>query len=240
LPDGRFACVQFPRDEGVEHRKRIFALVGVRDEKPALSKRAYETSEQAIADKERELKMKATRRDFYNLRFLVVRFDPKKGKKEFRPFYWSDEGWICSDPPEKLPLFNLGPLRERPTDRVYLVEGEKCVCELRDKLGLLAITSAHGAKAVHKTDWTPLAGRKVVILPDLDRPGEDYAHKAADMLLSLEPPARIKIVQLPDLPSGDDCIDWLQGRNGESSEDTIAHLETLVAAAAEEKKSCLI
>ena len=28
---GAFACVQFPGDEGKEHRKRIFALVGVRD-----------------------------------------------------------------------------------------------------------------------------------------------------------------------------------------------------------------
>jgi hypothetical protein len=141
------------------------------------------------------------------------------------------------DPPEKLPLFNLEQLRERPTDRVYLVEGEKCVCELRDKLGLLVTTSAHGAKAPHKTDWTRLAGRKVVILPDADNDGKAYASKAERTLLQLEPPARIKIVQLPDVPAKGDCVDWLQSRNGQSQEDTIAQLEALIAAAAEEKET---
>jgi hypothetical protein len=37
-PSGKFGCIQFPGDQGIEHRKRIFALVGVRDEKPARSK----------------------------------------------------------------------------------------------------------------------------------------------------------------------------------------------------------
>ena len=221
-PDGRFTCIQFPGDEGKEHRKRIFELVGLR---------GYETLDHAIAAQELRLKLKATRRDSYNDQFVIVRFDDqKKGKKEFRPFHLSNSLWLVKDPPGKLPLFNLAQLRKRRTEEVYLVEGEKCARALSDELGLLAITSAHGAKAPYKTDWNPLAGRKVVILPDNDDEGEGYASKAANALSNLEQPARIKIVRLPDLPPKGDCFDWVQSRNGQSREDTIVELRALVAA----------
>jgi len=229
-PSGKFACVQFQGDEGKEHRKRIFELVGVKPSK----QRAYETLDRAIANQQLKLRMKATRRDSYNAKFVMVRFDPEKGKKEFRPFYLSNDGWIVKDPPGKLPFFNLAQLRERQTERVYLVEGEKCVCELRDKLGLLAVTSAHGAESVHKTDWTPMAGREVVISPDNDDDGRSYAQKATNALLNQEPPARVKIVELPGLPPKGDCVDWLQSRNGQSREDIVQQLEVLVAATPEQ------
>ena len=222
---GKFACVQFPGTEGKEHRKRIFELVGVK---------GYETIEEAIAATQRWLKLKATRRDPYNERFVMVRFDgPQQGKKEFRPFHLSNSCWLMGDPQGKLPLFNLAQLQKRPTEKVHLVEGEKCACAFRDELGLLAITSAHGAKSVDRTDWTPLSGRKVVILPDNDDEGEGYASKAANALLNLEQPARIKIVRIPDLPPKGDCVDWLQSRNGQPQEDTIAQLRALVDAASE-------
>ena len=44
-PSGAFACVQFPGDEGIEHRKRIFALVGVRNE---TGPRTFPTLDDAI------------------------------------------------------------------------------------------------------------------------------------------------------------------------------------------------
>jgi putative DNA primase/helicase len=198
------------------------------------SKRTFPTLEEAIADQESYLKMVATRRDWYNARFVVVRFDPEKGKKVFRPFHLSNDGWIVKDPAGKLPLFNCEELRKRPAEEVYLVEGEKCVCALRDQLGLLAITSAHGAESVHKTDWAPLAGRKVVALPDADDEGERYASKAANALLNLKQPATVKIVQLPGLPPKGDCVDWLQSRNGQSPEQIKGQLEALVAATPEQ------
>ena len=88
------------------------------------SRRRYETLEQAIADQELKLKMKATRRDHYNHRFVVVRFDSENGEKEFRPFYLSNDGWIVKDPPGKLPLFDLEELRKRPDERVYSSKGK--------------------------------------------------------------------------------------------------------------------
>ena len=134
------------------------------------SKRTFPTLEDAI-HAVRPPKMLVTRREAYRdangiVRLVVVRFDGKEGK-EFRPFHQTSDGWVIADPPGKLPLLDLPELvrqdlnRESSSETVFVPEGEKCVRELRDKLGLLATTSAHGAKAPYKTDWTPLVGRPV-------------------------------------------------------------------------------
>jgi hypothetical protein len=48
--NGRFGCVQFPRETGLEHRKRIFELVGVPDHKP-VSAKAFDWSRCVAAEK---------------------------------------------------------------------------------------------------------------------------------------------------------------------------------------------
>jgi putative DNA primase/helicase len=164
------------------------------------------------------------RRDWYHDRngkehFVVVRFDGKECK-DFRPFYQTADGWVIGDPPGKLPLFDLPKLvrpdlnRESSSEPVFVPEGEKCVCELRDKLGLLATTSSHGAESPHKSDWEPLAARNVVILADNDSPGQEYAQKVAALLLQLSPQPKVKIVELPELPPAGDCVQWIAARNG--------------------------
>ena len=223
--NGKFGCVQFPKDQGVEHRKRIFELVGIKDqptEKKPNRPRVFATLEDAIRFQMSELKMFVTRRDTYNKDFVVVRFDKLNNPKdkEFRPFHRnSSAGWIVKDPPGKLPLFNLPELLARPNELLFVPEGEKCVCALSE-LGLLAITSAHGAKSADKTDWQPLAGREVVILPDNDAEGRGYAQTVAGILNQLSPSAVVKIVELPDLPMAGDCVDWLA--NGGDAEALIA------------------
>jgi hypothetical protein len=195
------------------------------------STRTFRTLDDAIALAERVLKMRATRRDSYhncdgNEHFGVVRFDGDKGK-EFRPFHQNASGWSMSDPPRKLPLFRLPALLARSRELVFVVEGEKCVCEL-ETLGLPVTTSAHGAKSVHKTDWQPLAGRKVVILPDNDTEGRAYAQTITEILIRLSPAAVIKIVELPGLPPKGDCVDWLEARDAQTPEDITAELLDIV------------
>ena len=82
------------------------------------------------------------------------------------------------------PLYRLVELLAS-SGRVYVVEGEKAADAVAS-LGLVATTSAGGAKAAAKTDWSPLAGRKVVILPDNDAPGEAYAAEIVRLLSSLK------------------------------------------------------
>jgi putative DNA primase/helicase len=103
----------------------------------------------------------------------VYRYDPPTGK-EYRPWDVRARMWRAPDP---RPLYNLPALAK--AHEVVLVEGEKCADALIG-IGITATTAMNGARApVDKTDWTPLAGKAVVIWPDRDAPGWDYAENAA-------------------------------------------------------------
>lgn len=141
--------------------------------------------------------------------FVVVRFNLPGGGKEFRPVHLDADGWHVGDPEGTLPLFGVREIAV--VDRVVVVEGELCV-EAARSIGLSATTSAHGSSAPGKTDWTPLAGREVTILPDNDKAGRNYAESVARILTGLHPPARVKIVELPNLPAKGDIVDWLATR----------------------------
>jgi Family of unknown function (DUF5906) len=233
LEDGRFGCVQFRGPDGKQHRKRIFELARMRDKKPGRNTNGqhngeWPTLDQAIANAEHRLRMHATRRDWYhdcdgNKHFIIVRFDGPQGKA-YRPFHQNSSGWIMKDPLGKLPLFGLHELIARKHERVFIVEGEKNACDLAT-LGLLVTTSAHGAKCAQKTDWEPLAGRDVVILPDNDEDGQLYPQTIAQILSGLSPAATVQIVNLPDLPPKGDCSDWLERRDAQLPEDIQAELE---------------
>lgn len=142
----------------------------------------------------------------------TYRFDYKdedgKDKKQFRPVHPGSDGWHLGDPPGPLPLYNLPYL---DTDHlVIVVEGEKCA-DLVKGLGLVATTSSHGAQAPEKTDWSPLAGKTVCIVPDHDEPGEGYAQAVGRLLWGLEPRPEIRILRTPGNPdTGDDIEQWLQ------------------------------
>src|SRR5262249_29303755 len=105
--------------------------------------------------------------------------------------------------------------------------------------GLLTTTSPHGAQAADRADWTPLAGRDVLILPDNDAPGESYAGHVAALLHGLSPPARVKIVRLPGLPAGGDLVEYIadQRAGGLDAAAIRAAIDQLAAAVEEVKPS---
>ena len=110
---------------------------------------------------------------------VVYRYDPPGRKKEFRPW---DARRRKTAPPDPRPLYNQPGISNAA--QVVLVEGEKCAQALIDA-GITATTAMHGANApVEKTDWSPLAGRAVLIWPDRDKPGWEYATLAAQAILS--------------------------------------------------------
>ncbi|MCK4125806.1 hypothetical protein HFK83_26135, partial [Ralstonia pseudosolanacearum] len=110
---------------------------------------------------------------------VVYRYDPPGRGKEFRPW---DAKRRKMAPPEPRPLYNQPGLAT--STQVVLVEGEKCAQALIDA-GIVATTAMHGANApVEKTDWSPLAGKAVLIWPDRDKPGWEYAANAAQAILS--------------------------------------------------------
>ena len=135
---------------------------------------------------------------------VVYRYDPPGGKKEFRP--WDAKRRKLA-PPDPRPLYNQPGMVS--AQQVILVEGEKCAQALIEA-GHCATTAMHGAKApVDKTDWSPLAGKAVLIWPDKDKPGWAYAEAAAKAAL-VAGSATCEILMPPDTkPEGWDAFDGI-------------------------------
>ena len=135
---------------------------------------------------------------------VVYRFDPPGRRKEFRPW---DAKRRKMAPPDPRPLYNQPGMKDAA--QVVLVEGEKCAQALIEA-GVVATTAMHGANApVEKTDWSPLNGKAVLIWPDRDKPGWEYAAQAAQAALAAG--ARTcHILYPPDqAPEGWDAADAL-------------------------------
>ena len=180
------------------------------DGKPAGA--TYETANAAVAVLEqRHGKRSAlwTYHDAHAEPFgLIVRWDKPKGK-EIRPVARRGDRWIIGGMPEPRPLYRLPDLAG--ADRVYICEGEKAADSARS-IGLTATTSAHGSQSPEQTDWSLLAGKQCVILPDHDDPGGKYADTVAAILAKLTPAAVVKVVDLPDLPDHGDIADWVEAQ----------------------------
>ncbi|MDP1637904.1 MAG: DUF3631 domain-containing protein [Candidatus Nitrotoga sp.] len=139
---------------------------------------------------------------------------PDTGEKWIRPLRRDVSGvWCELKAPEfegGAPLYNLHQLSDpaRQSERVILVEGEYKV----DMLALRGInaTTSGGAQSVDTTDWQPLAGRNVLIWPDNDKAGFDYAQQAADKLKALGCEIAFIDVAALKLPIKGDCVDWLK------------------------------
>lgn len=114
--------------------------------------------------------------------FYIVRWDFIRGnqqKKETRPYSFNiqKKEWRSNNSyPTPYPLYNLLELVSRPNASVLIVEGEKTV-EAAKRLfpDFVVVTSCGGANATKKTDWSTLEGRDIIIAPDNDKAGEDYA-----------------------------------------------------------------
>lgn len=175
------------------------------------SRTIYETAEEAFAAAGRQANGQfVSAWQYPGDSFRVARFALAGGGKTFRPIHRlmsrGAAGWSIGDPAGLLPLYRGDTIGD--VGPVVNVEGEKCA-DAAASVGLAAVTSAHGAKSAGKSDWQPLAGREVIILPDNDDSGRQYAQEVATILNALTPPAVVKIVELPGLADGGDIADWI-------------------------------
>lgn len=142
---------------------------------------------------------------------VVARWDAAFGSKTIRPLALFGGAWQCKAMPDRRPLYRL-PSVIAAGDTIVVVEGEKCVDALAG-IGVNATTSSMGAEAAGKSDWSPLAGKQVVIMPDHDAAGAKYASDVA-RLAQAAGVASISVVQLADhwkeCPEGGDVADWIQ------------------------------
>lgn len=117
---------------------------------------------------------------------FVFRFDPPAGRKFFIPQTWSQKkGWVWEAPPEPRVLYNLPRLLANPGAQVVVCEGEKAADSAARLLPeAVAVTSMNGAQSAGKTDFSPLAGRRVAVWPDYDESGASFAAKVVDLARS--------------------------------------------------------
>ncbi|WP_196297730.1 phage/plasmid primase, P4 family, partial [Xanthomonas albilineans] len=133
---------------------------------------------------------------------IVYRYDPHGRKKQYRP--WDAKRGKMT-PPDPRPLYNQPGLVT--ASQVVLVEGEKCAQALIG-IGVVATTAMNGANApINKTDWSPLAGKSVLIWPDRDPPGWDYANRASQAILGAGATTVAILVPPDDKPEGWDAAD---------------------------------
>ncbi len=141
-------------------------------------------------------------------------------KKLIRPFHAIQGGFTLGDPAGPLSLYSTRDMTVGKDDIIYVVEGEKCV-DAMGQMGLPAVTSAHGAKSATKSDWTPLKGRKINIIPDNDDPGMKYAEEVRTILEELDCSVRVLTPYLPAATKGFDVADWLEFETPEAIKEKI-------------------
>lgn len=177
----------------------------------------------------------------------VCRFRTSDGGKEVLPLTFcvaevtGKRDWRWQQWTEPRPMYGLDRLAGQPDAPVVLVEGEKCADAPVELLPATVWASwPGGGKAVDKVDWSPLAGRDVVLWPDCDaqrekltkdekdagidaaskpllpaakQPGIAAMEKIAAHLLALQPPARVRLVEVPEpgeVPGGWDVDDVVE------------------------------
>lgn len=148
--------------------------------------------------------------------------NPKGIRKAFLPYTYLQQAdgtarWVTTALPAPRPLYGLSALANRPEAPVMVVEGEKCADAAADAFpDAVVVTWQGGSSGVGKIDFSPLAGRNVVLLPDNDEPGAK-AMSAVSLQLSdlgvkdvgLLDMERIATSAMNDAPKGCDIVDAL-------------------------------
>ncbi len=120
----------------------------------------------------------------------VLRNDLPDGAKETPMVCWvrlpsGEECWSRFPFPRPRPLYIGGGADRLRDGQVVVVEGEKCADAMVRATGRQAVAWAGGTFGVEHADWSPLAGRSVVIWPDADKPGLGTAEKIGGKLAAI-------------------------------------------------------
>lgn len=171
----------------------------------------------------------------------VHRFVTSTGGKEVLPCVWSRHPtrglawrWRAFGAPR--PLYARDVLTRLAQRDVLLVEGEKCADAAQRALGTeYAVTTwPGGCKALDKADWSPLAGRRVILWPDCDaklakdsalvlpeeqQPGMRAMEAIAQRLLALGCTVHVVSIPAPGArPDGWDVADLVAAAAGRAGE----------------------
>ena len=155
--------------------------------------------------------------------YRVERYErPEHGWKSFRPYLPGNKRAGLGK--QRRVLYRLPSVIEHARDGgvLFVVEGEKDVHTLENH-GFTATTS--GSSDTWKdrfSEW--VSGAKVVVIPDNDESGRDYAK---DVARSCRQTAEwVRVLHLEDVPSGGDVTDWFaRGHERDELADAVEETE---------------
>lgn len=160
--------------------------------------------------------------------FYVARYETPNGKV-IRPWSWdANQGkWIAKGYPDPRPLYGLEILAGS-TRPVLVVEGEKKCEAARTLAGHVydVVAWPNGVQAIHKTDWNPLRGRKLLLWPDADRhvdkvTGQVKPYEEQPGPLAMAKIAALHVEQCPEIKTINVGID-LERKDGWDAADALA------------------
>lgn len=126
--------------------------------------------------------------------------------KKFTQARKVDGGWVNRN--EGIcPIYRLPQVVNAKT--VIVCEGEKCA-DCFAYLGYTATTSPMGAGKAGKADWSPVAGKKIIIWPDNDDVGAKHGEDLREILEGLDCAISVVDVSTLNLPEGGDIANLLR------------------------------
>ena len=148
------------------------------------------------------------------VRYQVERYEmrdpshPAYGEKQFLQRVPGKKGGPSKHNIKRVP-YRLPEVLEAIEDGtpIFFCEGEKVV-QAAEGLGFVATCSAGGANTHFDSVYDELESAKVLILPDNDGPGREYARSVAEKLLGRA--ELVKIVDLPGLDAKEDLVEWIE------------------------------
>ncbi len=163
--------------------------------------------------------------------FIVFRLEGPDGKS-YRPAYPTASGYVLQAPPKPWCLYRRDGIVG--SDTIVVVEGEKCADALA-AFSIAGTTAPFGAGKGEHADWTPLAGKNVILWPDNDAPGRSHMRQVHELLATLEPQPRVAMIEPKNLDLGDkedsaDLIDQLR-TIGRSDVEIEMELRRIIAGA---------
>lgn len=118
-------------------------------------------------------------------------------RKVTLPWYWTGKRWVCGGAPAPRPAYRLEDIEQDTRVPVLFVEGETAVDGAEKRFPqFVATTTSGGCKQYDQTDYAVFMGRRVVIWPDNDTPGRDYAQNVARKLHEAGA-SEVRIVDVP-------------------------------------------
>lgn len=164
---------------------------------------------------------------------------PDDGGKIVRSMHLQGSRYVPKRPeslPDGWPLYGLDKVLNSADDvPVFVVEGEGCANALH-KLDMVATTSG-SASSDGGADWRPLAGRRVILWPDLDKPGAEYAERVRARLSALGAVCEVIDVDTLGLPEKGDAVDWIKANPSATAAEVLALPRMVIHATGGEARS---